>query len=167
MARASERRNPVARGASHHDPSARQGDAHRCGGAHALSDASGGTGAHRLHRPDGRGVELMGVRDRGVKDRRPKYRQTLEALSRRTVRVGILGSKAEERHKDEAGEPTPITVAELAVIHEFGTATIPARSFIRVPVDSIRPLIREQLVKYARRSVEGVAAPEKAMEFVG
>lgn len=109
----------------------------------------------------------MGVRVRVVKDRLPKYQQTLEALSRRSVRVGILGSKAEERHKDEAGEPTPITVAELAVIHEFGTATIPARSFIRVPVDSIRPLIREQLVKYAHRSVEGGAAPEKAMEFVG
>lgn len=106
----------------------------------------------------------MTVRVRLVKDRTAALRKRLEPV---TVRVGILGSKAEERHKDEAGEPTPITVAELAVIHEFGTATIPARSFIRAPVDRLRPVAMTMIRRLAERVRRGEMTQEQAAEWLG
>lgn len=55
-----------------------------------------------------------------------------------TARVGILGSQA--RNGD-----TGLTNAEVGAFHEFGTARLPQRSFLRIPIS-------ENLNKYLSRS---------------
>lgn len=49
------------------------------------------------------------------------------------VRVGVVGKNAAAEHAPTEGEPEkqPLTNAQLAAIHEFGTETIPERSFLR------------------------------------
>jgi hypothetical protein len=57
--------------------------------------------------------------------------QLLKALKSKPplARVGILGDKSVR-----ATEGTFQTNAEIGAAHEFGTTTIPARSFLRVPI---------------------------------
>ncbi len=43
-------------------------------------------------------------------------------LSRRSVRVGVF---------DNAGSQNGVSLAEIAAFHEFGTSTVPERSFLR------------------------------------
>jgi len=114
----------------------------------------------------------VSVKVRVTKDRTKAYRARLDALAGKSVRVGILGSKASASH----GDGSPLTVAEVAVIHEFGATftnragnvqEIPMRSFIRTPVEAMRPQIRQQLVRAGRRSIEGAMEPEQVMEFIG
>ena len=57
----------------------------------------------------------------------------MKDLGTRAVKVGVLKAEGAELHRDEDGSPSGITVAEIAVIHEYGApkARIPERSFIR------------------------------------
>lgn len=118
----------------------------------------------------------MAGRVRVVKDRSKAYQKTLESLAGARVKVGILGSKAAEPHKDQDGKATALSVVEVGIVHEFSATftnragsvqEIPMRSFIRQPVERMRPLIRKQLVRYAKKAVRGETDPEKAMEFIG
>ncbi len=60
--------------------------------------------------------------------------QLVKALKAKppTCRVGILGSKASR--SPSPGEKSTPTNAEVGAAHEFGTSTIPQRSFLRVPI---------------------------------
>ena len=46
----------------------------------------------------------------------------VSAMKRPTVRVGVMG---------DAGDEKGVSLAEIAAFHEFGTSTIPERSFLR------------------------------------
>lgn len=48
--------------------------------------------------------------------------RTVTAMKRATVRVGVMG---------DAGDEKGVSLAEIAAFHEFGTSTIPERSFLR------------------------------------
>lgn len=60
--------------------------------------------------------------------------QLVKALKARppTCRVGILGAKSSRVPKE--GEKKIPSNAEVGAAHEFGTSTIPQRSFLRVPI---------------------------------
>jgi hypothetical protein len=65
-------------------------------------------------------------RDKGLKRIRREV-----VITGAVVEVGIMGPKASAPKQVHEGEkPTPATMVEIAGYQEFGTATIPARSFI-------------------------------------
>ena len=55
-----------------------------------------------------------------------------------SIKVGILGSNGSKQAKNDDNELGKITMATLGAIHEFGSvkANIPARSFIRMPLET-------------------------------
>jgi len=52
------------------------------------------------------------------------------------ARVGILGDKAVRGASEEGGEKmqSGATNAEIGAAHEYGTSTLPQRSFLRIPI---------------------------------
>ncbi len=64
-----------------------------------------------------------------------------------TVRVGIIGEKADKKHKDSKK-----TNVEIGTHHEFGAprANIPQRSFIRAAADENRQKYEDLLKKKVR-----------------
>lgn len=83
------------------------------------------------------------------------------------VRVGVLESKGgSEMHNTEGGKP--ITLVELATIHEFGTANIPERSFIRTTLLINKAAeLEEMQVKLARAIVMKGMDPLRALNILG
>lgn len=63
-----------------------------------------------------------------MSDTRPwdALRERLAAAQGKSVRVGIVGAAANQSHGDSEH-----TNAEIGLFHEFGTRTIPERSFLR------------------------------------
>jgi hypothetical protein len=53
--------------------------------------------------------------------------------------VGVQGSEASRPHAK-----AELTVGQIATIHEFGTATIPQRSFIRAAIDEYQGAIQKR-----------------------
>lgn len=69
------------------------------------------------------------TKDRGYK----KALESFKELSKKpSVKIGVLEKSGE--HKNPNSEE-PLTVVEVATFNEFGTETIPERSFIRATVD--------------------------------
>lgn len=67
------------------------------------------------------------------------------------AKVGILGSDAGKTYEEGDG----ITVGEVGLIQEFGSVTnkIPARSFLRMPIESSQKSIIQQLGNPSVRSM--------------
>lgn len=60
-----------------------------------------------------------------------------------------------------------VTMGELAAWMEFGTETIPERSFIRAWFDAAEPHLREDLRKLMESVVAGKRTKEEALELLG
>lgn len=71
-------------------------------------------------------------------------RARLAGIEHARVKVGIIGAEAAEEHKG-----TGATNAEIGAAHEFGTSTIPERSWLRSTFRD--PAKREQLRKLQAR----------------
>ena len=82
-----------------------------------------------------------------------ELRKGLRAMGGAEVKAGLVGEKAAALHKGAT-----ITVADVGLIHEFGSDKIPERSFIRASFDSgkipersfIRASFDANLEKYDR-----------------
>ena len=83
------------------------------------------------------------------------------------VRVGILDD--EPKKVAPGDEPTPLSLVEIAGIHEFGApdAGIPQRSFIRATVDQRADDIARLLQVQAQKAIEGKITAEQALEQTG
>jgi len=96
--------------------------------------------------------------DRRVLDR---LEREWAKLSRTVVTVGV--------HDDAGahhGDDQPITLPQLAAIHEFGTDKIPERSFMRSTFDAKRPAY-EAMIKDAAQRVTGGEDAETAARRIG
>lgn len=86
----------------------------------------------------------------------------LRALETDHVRVGIQGKEASAEHVGGGG-----SMVAIATYQEFGTATIPERSFIRATVDENA----EEIGRLQKRLVELIAKGKitrpKALELLG
>lgn len=80
--------------------------------------------------------------------------------SRANVDVGILD--AGEEHGEGA-----VTVLQVAAFNEFGTATIPERSFIRAWFDEHEGELRKEFAALMRNVVEGKRTREQILELLG
>ncbi len=93
-------------------------------------------------------------RDRGLK----KLKRNLKNTGKNLVKVGIFGERADAAH---AG--TQKSNVEIAGFQEFGTKTIPSRSYIRATIDAEKVKIRrlqkklaEQIIKRRTTEVQGL-----------
>ncbi len=81
------------------------------------------------------------------------------------VTVGIHAEDGEEQYDPE----TPLTIAEIASFHEFGTRHIPERSFLRATVDESENDIRVMMRRLGRRIMSNSARmqPTEALTILG
>ena len=79
--------------------------------------------------------------------------------SKAHVDVGILDSGA-----DHGGG---VSVLDVAMWQEFGTNTIPERSFIRAWFDEDEPNLRQELTTLMQSVVEGKRTKDQALELLG
>ncbi|HEY6056218.1 MAG TPA: hypothetical protein VIU86_19970 [Gaiellaceae bacterium] len=108
----------------------------------------------------------------GVRDERGKPPIVLPRKI--TVTVGVHGDAGAVTHgpandtrpgaANDTGavEKRPLTVADIATFNEFGTATIPQRSFIRAWFDENQAFIAETLRSQMKLVIAGKLTPEKA-----
>jgi hypothetical protein len=94
------------------------------------------------------------------------YKARLKALLRLKepahIDVGILEAAGAEPHGDDA-----LTVIEVGVFNEFGTATIPERSFIRAWFDESEPQLRADLAVLMQGVGQGKRTRAQALELLG
>lgn len=86
----------------------------------------------------------------------------IDSIKRFSVLVGVFEKEGAEPHGDDV-----LTVLEIATIHEFGTDTIPERSWLRAWFDENIDRAREALRRLMVRIVEGQLTPEQALEQFG
>lgn len=100
-------------------------------------------------------------KDRGWR----QLRNELEQLTRGPAyaRAGIIGPRGEKQH--DKGEP--VTIADIALWQEFGTRTIPARSFLRDPFDANRDSYLSLFKQLVHRVYGGQLTLRKVLGLVG
>lgn len=84
------------------------------------------------------------------------------------VQVGVLSDKGgSEPHDGDTKDP--ITLVELAAIHEFGApeAGIPERSFLRSTFIDKRAQLEEFVAKLTQAVYKGRVAPQQALGLLG
>lgn len=94
-----------------------------------------------------------------------------EALTKRIygfgkvhLKVGVFSTDAKVDHK---GQPQDVTVVMVAEWMEFGTPTIPARSFIRAWFDTNKPQVQVRVASALRAVVRGKITKERALALLG
>jgi hypothetical protein len=100
-------------------------------------------------------------RDRGWRQLRTELQKLTQGPA--YARAGIIGPRGEKQH--DKGEP--VTIADIALFQEFGTRTIPARSFIREPFDANRAGYLSQLKQLVGRVYEGKASLRQVLGLMG
>ncbi len=117
--------------------------------------------AHKLH------ASLKDT-DKGWKAITERLKQIEESY----VKVGVLAdTEAGGMHEidPKTGQSAALTLAELAVVHEFGTQDghIPERSFLRSTFDETHPQLAELGQKLIRGVIDGKIDVEKALGVMG
>ncbi len=97
-------------------------------------------------------------RDRGAKT----VLARLAKAVRPTVKVGIFGEKADALHVG-----SKLSNVEIASVHEFGSETVPERSFIRGAVDENIERIRNIQRRSAALFLNGKITIEAALGIIG
>jgi hypothetical protein len=113
-----------------------------------------------------------------VKDVDKGFRAMAERIYRHgspSIAVGILaGEGADEEHREHHEKQGQVTRAdralrtllEIAVYNEFGTARIPARSFIRAWFDEALPQLREDFFTLEKQVLQGKISKERALDLM-
>lgn len=95
------------------------------------------------------------------------------AKTKPVVRVGILSQDADTAYVRKAdrsatdGTEAAVTLLQVAIFNEFGTSTIPARSFLRAWFDENREVIREKFVILMRSVITGDRTKEQILDLIG
>ena len=80
-------------------------------------------------------------------------------MKRASVRVGVMG---------DAGDEKGVSLAEIAAYHEFGTSTIPERSFLRATFfGHAAEGLRVMCEKLSKAIVEGKMDEPRALGLLG
>lgn len=82
--------------------------------------------------------------------------------------VGVHGPEGSAEHEaPPGGGSSPLTVAQVATIHEYGLGTSPERSFIRAWSDENESKNLETLVKIGQAVVQGKFTAEQGLDRAG
>lgn len=96
-----------------------------------------------------------------------KLLQTVESISARTVKVGVLASQGgNEQH---SGSDDGMTVLDIAAVHEFGSSDgrVPERSYIRLTTAAKAEEAEQVLGKIAAGIVAKKIDVEKGLNMFG
>jgi hypothetical protein len=77
------------------------------------------------------------------------------------------GNAPKEVPEGTTAPKSPVTVLDVANWMEFGTATVPARSFIRAWADENQAECKQQIAAAMRAVTAGRLTQDKAMELLG
>ena len=98
--------------------------------------------------------------DHGYRD---LLRRVFGAAARRTrIDIGLLSESGGEPDGDSGA-----TVLDVGIFNEFGTDTIPERSFIRAWFDEAEPKLREDLTELMKSVIAGKRTKEQILELLG
>lgn len=102
-----------------------------------------------------------------IKENRQKFDKLKKELAEANknkpkVNVGIMGKEAKEKHKG-----SEFSNVDIATVHEFGTDTIPERSFIRSTYDRDQKRFFEILKRYKLKMAQGQMDAKMVLTFVG
>lgn len=99
-------------------------------------------------------------KDHGFK----KLRERIAKQGRVSVTVGIHEAEGSKPHEGQGG----LTVEDVGVFHEYGTVTIPQRSFLRGWADENETANKERLQKIAQAVLKGaIPSAEIGLERFG
>ena len=91
------------------------------------------------------------------------------AKSLPVIKIGVLAGNAEEPHAapGEATSGEPATVLDVAIFNEFGTDTIPERSFLRGWFDESEKGLRDDAGKMMQSVIHGQRTRDQILELLG
>lgn len=103
-----------------------------------------------------------------IKDNRKKFDELQKTLAnirkdKPKVAIGVLGQEGSEVYPDGDG----VTIVDIATFNEFGTPTIPARSFLRHTFDTEQGRMLALLRKLKSRMARGEIGVKKVLTYVG
>lgn len=78
------------------------------------------------------------------------------------TRVGVLGSKT-VRTSQEGASPSN---AEIGAAHEFGTTTLPQRSFLRIPISENLQKYMEKSGAFTKEAIQQVLADGSLVPYM-
>jgi hypothetical protein len=111
------------------------------------------------------GLKKLVLLDKGYDAFIKKTKAMAKPLS---LTVGVhAGPGSAAKEVPEGAKPSPVTVLDVAQWMEFGTATIPARSFIRAWADENRAECQVQIAAAMRAVMRGSISQTQAMELLG
>lgn len=99
-----------------------------------------------------------------------EIKKNIEMLSKKPyVKIGVLEGKAEEPKKGEKTVTTGAvpTLVQVATFHEFGTKTIPQRSFLRGTINEFRSLFNQTTIQIHKKVMSGKMDPIKGLRILG
>ena len=91
-----------------------------------------------------------------------RMRGEIATLASLTLKVGVVGPGATALE-----EGSSMTLAELMLIHEYGTSTIPARAPIAKTILARRRDIAELQVRMCKRILAGQLTARRGLELMG
>lgn len=84
------------------------------------------------------------------------------------LKVGVLAEDAAEQHEDADGEPSGLTVGEIAEIHEFGLGSVPRRSFLAGWADENADQIKTVITRGGQALARGkLGSIDQLLEQIG
>lgn len=95
----------------------------------------------------------------------PGVMRALKSMERDAVSVGVHESAG--NHKDEDGQDSGATVAEIAAFNEYGTPTIPERPALRQAIEQNRKKYFGQLNRILGRIIENPTMSRNLMGKIG
>lgn len=103
-----------------------------------------------------------------VIDRDLGFRALMRRLADANVSAVTVGVHSDDGENTAEGGGN-LTVLDVATFHEFGTMTIPERSFIRAGVDQNERVIRSLIKNVSRAIVSNRKrmSPRRALEIIG
>lgn len=100
-----------------------------------------------------------------IRDTDHGYKALVERVygfAKPSIDVGILAEDGSEVHGDD-----DVTIIAVATFNEFGTESIPARSFIRDWFDTAEPKLRQDLVTLMQSVIAGKRTKDEVLELLG
>jgi hypothetical protein len=91
-----------------------------------------------------------------------KLRKELGKAADRAVRVGLIGSKGGNETTDSG-----FTIVEVGAVHEFGSSTVPKRSFIIDTFDDKRSEQAKLTAKLTQALMNSKITIDKALDVLG
>ena len=94
------------------------------------------------------------------------YKNMMDMAKKPYVKIGILTAK-KHKPKNGSSKKSPLTIAEVATYNEFGTRTIPERSFLRSTADENKNKWPKKFEPLQNKMITGQIKVKKALELAG